>query len=349
MNEQNVQQRGRFYTYLPAVDCLRFLVFLLILANHTNINKAVNGHSFFFTLTGFLISYISISEIQKTNSFSFKRYLARRFLRTLPLYFLLIVSYFVISFLMQQITGTRFETGRLLPHLFLVQNFFPQNIFFPLATLWAICVTEQSYLFLGFLFLFFYKQLRWLGIVLTVAGLVLNCIMYFQFHFYTYTYSYQFVVNLGVGNMLAFFCINRGGLFNKLSQITFTQTVVFYFIAVALLCFGFFFRAPVFTPFKEIVLATGYSLLIFNLGFAKYKPKFFENAVWMQTLGKKAFGLFCWHAPIFTLVAKTFQYFNLPLNSFLLFIITLMLVIPVANISYRYFEVRFLKFKDLLQ
>ncbi len=349
MNEQPIQTDGRLYAYLYSVDCLRFLVFLLILANHTNISKAVNGHSFFFTLTGFLISYISISEIKKTNGFSFKRYLARRFLRTLPLYFLLIVSYFFVSFSMKQITGAGFETGRLLPHLLLVQNFFNQDIFFPLSTLWAICVTEQSYLFLGFLFLFFYKQLRWLGIVLTVAGLALNCVMYFQFHFYTYTYSYQFLVNFGIGNVFAVFCINRGAFFTKLSQITFTQTVIFYIIAVAMLCFGFFYRLPAFLPFKEFVLATGYSLLIFNLGFAKHKPVFFENAVWMQTLGKKAFGLFCWHAPILTCTVKIFEYFNWPLNPYLLFVITLALVIPVANISYRYFEVWFLQFKERFQ
>jgi peptidoglycan/LPS O-acetylase OafA/YrhL len=348
MNEQNVQQ-GRFYTYLPAVDCLRFLVFLLILVNHTNISKAVNGHSFFFTLTGFLISYISIAEIQKTNSFSFKRYLARRFLRTLPLYFLLVGVYFSFSFIMKQVSGTGITTGMLWPHLLLVQNFYIVDIFFPLSTLWALCVTEQSYLFLGFLFLFFYRHFTWLGIGITVVGLLVNCVAYFGYDFYNHTYSYQFLANFGIGNMLAVFCINRGWLFQKLVQLSFLQTSFFYGLALLFLCFGFFYDHPYFTPFRQSVLASGYCLLIFNLGFAKHKPIYFEKAKWMQELGKKAFGLYCWHAPVLTIISKTFQYMGIELNNYLLFILTLLFTIPIANLSYRYFEQRFIALKNRFQ
>ncbi len=349
MNDQPLQQEKRFYTYLSSVDCLRFLVFLLILINHTNISRAVNGHSFFFTLTGFLISYISISEIKKTNSFSFKRYLARRFLRTLPLYFLLVLAYFALSFMMKQFGSPGITTGVLWPHLLLIQNFFNQDIFFPLSTLWALCVTEQSYLLLGLLFLFFYRYLIWFGIIMTLLGLLVNCISYFVYDFYTHTYSYQFLVNFGIGNMLAVFCIQRGGMFQKLAQINLCQTFFFYVIAFAILCFGFFYHHPAFTPFRQGVLATGYCLLIFNLGFAKHRPAYFEKAIWMQNLGKKAFGLYCWHAPILTGIGMIAAYFGFELNSYWLFAITLLLVIPVANSSYLYYEVHFLKLKERFQ
>jgi peptidoglycan/LPS O-acetylase OafA/YrhL len=340
------KQYNQIYTYLPAVDCLRFFVFLMILANHTNINKQVNGHSFFFTLTGFLISYISIAEIRRNNSFNLQRYLARRFLRTLPLFFLIVFLSFGFAILVKLVFHKSITTGPLWPYLLLIQNFFEQDVFFPLANLWAMGVTEQYYLLLGILFFLFYKQLHWFGWLICFCGLAVNCISFFGYHTYSHTYSWYFLINFGIGNLLAVFCLDKGRWFQKLSVISFNQTILFYAAGLVLLVFGFFYPAGWFIPFRELVLSSGYCFLIFNLGFGSFKPFQLDKAGYLQNLGKRTLGFYCWHAPVLTMLEKSSEYFNVTLNRYLLFVLVLLVCLPLVNLSYKYFEQRFIALKE---
>lgn len=341
-----MKQYNKIYSYLPAVDCLRFFVFLMILTNHTNINKEVNGHSFFFTLTGFLISYISISEIRKNNSFNFKRYLARRFLRTLPLFYLIVFLSFAFALFVKVFFNKTVTTGELFPYLLLIQNFFEQDVLFPLANLWALGVTEQYYLLLGILFFLFYRQLKWFGLLFCIIGLLINCISYFGFHSYSHTYSWYFLVNFGIGNLLALFCLDKGPGFQKLAAISFNQTILFYAAGLALLVIGFFYPGSWFIPFRELVLSTGYCFLIFNLGFGNFKPFRLDKATYLQNLGKRTLGFYCWHAPVLTVIEKTSEYAGVKLNSYMLFVLVLLISIPLVNLSYTYFEQRFIALKE---
>jgi peptidoglycan/LPS O-acetylase OafA/YrhL len=341
------QQPIKTYTYLPAIDCLRFFVFLMILANHTNVNRFVNGHSFFFTLTGFLISYISISEIKKNNSFRFGRYLARRFLRTLPLYFLIVLLSFTTAFFSYIFFDKTLTTGKLWHFLLLIHNFFGQNILFPLANLWAMGVTEQYYLLLGILFLIFNRRYHWFGFAFLILGLLINCISFFYFHFYNYNYSWNFLINFGIGNLLALFCINRGALFEKLYSLNFLNTIIFCTTGVLLVLFGFANTSEVFIPFKELVLSIGYCFLIFNLGFGKHRPYFLDRATLLQELGKRTLGFYCWHAPVVTLIEKGLEYFfNLHLSSYALFFTAFAATWPLVYLSYRFYEKKFILLKD---
>jgi peptidoglycan/LPS O-acetylase OafA/YrhL len=334
-----------YYAYIPALDTLRFVVFIFILANHTRINTALNGHSFFFTLTGFLISYISISEIRKKGHFNFSRYLARRFLRTLPLFFTIVSLCFFINYISESFFDKTITTGKLWPYLLLIHNFFDLNILFPLANLWAMSVTEQYYIIFGLLFFFIFPVWKWFGVLFVAAGLMINMASYFIFDHYNYAYSWYFLVNFGVGNILALFCVERNNLFQKLSGMNRLLTLLYFSAGIILLIIGFSISDNAFSPFKEFVLSMGYSLIIFNVSFGKYSPSFITSIGWIQYLGKRTLGMYCWHAPIITILTKTAEYYDVILNPLTTFIMTLILVIPVSIISYKYYESYFLRFK----
>jgi peptidoglycan/LPS O-acetylase OafA/YrhL len=340
-----LQKEPVYYSYLPSIDILRFIVFLFILANHTRVNNALNGHSFFFTLTGFLISYISISEIRHNLKFNFRRYIARRFLRTLPLFFLIVCLTFLGGFIAEFFLNKPITTGRIWPYLLLIQNFFDQNLFFPLANLWAIGVTEQFYILFGVLFLFFYRNYKWIGWVFLFLGLIINMASYYLFNYYNYTYSWYFFINFGIGNILAVFCTDRKRQFQAFSNMRKTATFIYILMAVLLLLWGFMPSGDSFLPYKELILSVGYSVIIFNFGFARHKISWIANSGKLQYLGKRTLGMYCWHAPIITILEKAAGHYNVNYTPLFMFITTLVLVIPISILSYRYYESYFLRFK----
>lgn len=92
---------------------------------------------FFFVLSGLLIGRILIKVLEEKNDFlAMKSFLIRRWLRTLPLYYLVLI--FLVTY---------HSTWHFLPHhLFFLQNFSPtvRNSFFGVS--WSLVVEEWFYL-----------------------------------------------------------------------------------------------------------------------------------------------------------------------------------------------------------
>src|SRR4051812_38990228 len=89
--------REKFHTF----DALRFFSFTMVFMSHLPYSffpgfsflrlRGDVGVNFFFTLSGFLITYIILVEKQALGNFSFKRYMTRRILRIWPLYYLMVL------------------------------------------------------------------------------------------------------------------------------------------------------------------------------------------------------------------------------------------------------------------
>src|SRR5689334_3181586 len=90
--------------YRPALDGLRGIAILAVLAVHTNhifgwsILKGGNiGVDIFFVLSGFLITALLLEEWQGTGAISLKGFYWRRVLRLVPALLVLLVSLYFIS------------------------------------------------------------------------------------------------------------------------------------------------------------------------------------------------------------------------------------------------------------
>lgn len=104
--------------------------------------KAIGGVGvrFFFVISGFLITYLMLREIQKTGRVSLKSFYVRRSLRILPVYFS-----FLFCVALVQGFGTLFIPWReWLYALTFTVNFGGANV--PLGHLWTLGVEEQFYL-----------------------------------------------------------------------------------------------------------------------------------------------------------------------------------------------------------
>lgn len=143
---------------LPSLDGWRALSIILVLGCHSTFTagfpvelrtlarSVFDGHlgvRFFFCISGFLITYLMLQEVERTGSMSLRDFYARRALRILPVYFL----FLAVLFLLQGITATKLTAGEWLSNLTFTVNFNAEQWKQWLnAHLWSLSVEEQFYL-----------------------------------------------------------------------------------------------------------------------------------------------------------------------------------------------------------
>ena len=143
---------GRFYR--PELDALRFFAFFLVLLHHGpnfpgpfNAIKEIGayGLSLFFLLSAYLITELLLREREQTKRVSWKLFFIRRALRIWPLYYGAVAAVIVVSLHRHQVYVSHLH---LLEMVLFVANWF--TVSFQLGPLtghlWSISVEEQFYL-----------------------------------------------------------------------------------------------------------------------------------------------------------------------------------------------------------
>jgi peptidoglycan/LPS O-acetylase OafA/YrhL len=180
--------QGNQHNRIYGLDILRAFAILFVLYSHAfflimdHVNERVynllslDGVTLFFVLSGFLIGGILIRTIEN-KGFDFKELLnfwTRRWFRTLPNYFLMLLVLILIA----MVTGK--ETGSLARYFFFLQNFSaPHPAFFPEA--WSLTVEEWFYLLIPaglFLSLRMNSKLKSTTIIIWIISIILLVTMY---------------------------------------------------------------------------------------------------------------------------------------------------------------------------
>src|SRR5262249_15856566 len=115
------------------------------------------GVSFFFVLSGFLITYLILREIEVNGKLDILAFYVRRVLRIWPLYYLVIAFGFLCYPLLKSVFGfsSYIETGNSLYYMFFLSNFDVINLGHWLGNgrgamstniTWSVAIEEQFYL-----------------------------------------------------------------------------------------------------------------------------------------------------------------------------------------------------------
>ncbi|MDC3134246.1 acyltransferase, partial [Bacteroidota bacterium] len=167
--------------YFPGLNSLRFFSALTVIITHVELmkhkfgfanlwtNKLIFhfggiGVSFFFVLSGFLVTYLMLEEKRNFNFFSIKNFYLRRILRIWPLYFFILIFGF---FILPKFTYIPFFSEYFIDEFFFNLIFYLlilPNIAFSIyhavpliGQSWSIGVEEQFYILWPILFNFFKK------------------------------------------------------------------------------------------------------------------------------------------------------------------------------------------------
>jgi peptidoglycan/LPS O-acetylase OafA/YrhL len=315
------------------------------LLNIKNIGISDNGMAgqavnMFFVLSGFLITYLLLTEGKLNTEINIKKFYIRRILRIWPLYYLaLIISLFFIYF---GIIKEPLQIGNsVIFYSFLLANI-PYVLSISIATitpLWSVAVEEQFYIIWPHLFkteknifnkliLFFllYNVLK-LSIYLLLGS---NSVLY---HFITLA-RFDIMCIGAFGAHLIFI--------NKKKYLKIIYSNIVQLLSWGLLLFSIINKPlHLFSFIDNEINSIFYLFIILNVSCNPKTIISLENK-FFNYLGKISYGLYVYHMIIIFLLAFYVKKSNYQLNYFSFVISSTILV---SYLSYNYFEMFFLRKK----
>lgn len=373
--------------YFKNLDGIRFIAALLVILHHAQFFKTHNqvgqlafldgafvstgriGVNLFFVLSGFLISYLLMSENAQTGTISFKNFYFRRILRIWPLYLAYGISLTLIAPFLFNIMGipTAGDTRTIFTNLIFLLLFAVniQLAFFPynkgiLEITWSVCIEEQFYLLWPLLLLLFRKRLKSLFIVLIAIGFTSKLLCLILPYFFdvkaeylletSYLLLFDKLELFGTGMFAAYILFHRErylGFLSKgftkpvqIAMLLLTGLVIFSVLKIPVVSkyyFDHFIHAAL---FGYLMLAAVSENSILNL----------EYPI-MKTLGKISYGIYMFHTPVCQLLIIVFiKVFgagrSLIIYDLLYPAACVVVTCIIAYFSYEWYEKRFLRIKS---
>jgi len=304
------------------------------------------GVTMFFTLSGFLITFLLLKEKEKLGDINIKKFYTRRILRIWPLYYF----YLALAVICLLLYDKEVLNGNTWFYVLLTANvpYILQTQIPLISHLWSIGVEEQFYLFWPWIVKKTTKLLKWL---LLFIGIVLSLKLLFWFYYHKTGNSIPLSIIqitrfhcMAIGACGAVFFFREDKKFLRFSFSLVTQIVLWLVLA---LCALDWFRGVPLINDEIIALVTLF--LILNVA-GNPKTIIPLDNWYINYLGKISFGIYMYHPLIIYLVAKWAGSFTRTLETdfqyIVIYLLVMFLTIVIAGLSYRFFETPFLRFKD---
>lgn len=310
----------------------------------TVINNFSFGVDVFFIISGFLITYLLLSEHEKTGKVDVLKFYIRRAFRIWPLYFLLLLIAPLLTYFYNE------QSPGYLYHFFFAGNFdIIHNGTKSAATdhLWSICVEEHFYLFCPLLIAFIpMKRLPevLLGIIalcIFFRGYVTNYIPNSGGIIYLHTLSRIDV--LALGSLFGYLCYYKKIQFNHSLPIRLIiySIFIFIFLNVSYVDSGTFLNTTVKKYFFVLAAVYWIGNFMFNpkAKFVSHKPNL------LHQFGKVSYGIYMFNPVIIYVLLNAFSAFSF--QNYFVFLLSVHAVLALTTfLSYRFFEAPFLALKE---
>jgi peptidoglycan/LPS O-acetylase OafA/YrhL len=342
--------------FFGSLDGLRAISVIAVIWHHTGgplpvawpmIEAGHHGVTLFFAISGFLITTLLLRERQRTGHIDLKAFYIRRSLRIFPLYYAVIALYCVLVFALERNSQVGREFFNNLP-FFLT---YTSNWFVPLEGrvifyfAWSLAAEEQFYLV-------------WPGVqklmrpeyALLLVTLVIVTVTAAQWITVDYSYadksfalkvltSVPLAICLGV--LLAHALHYKRG-FHALRILLGSRASSLVWMLLFLVALNW----------RSAPTVVVHSIAVMLVGACIYREDhilavIFKNRALAYT-GTVSYGVYLLHMLVKNAVIKTSLGLNLDIPPIGIFLITTLLSILVAGLSFRYFESFFLDMKKRL-
>lgn len=347
--------------YLPGLNGIRAIAAFAVVLSHINnrldyyklpkaelLDLANFGVTMFFTLSGFLITYLLLKEIEKTGTIDIKKFYMRRVLRIWPLYYFYL---FIVVFL----NGIENLQWPILFYIFILPNFKnsftgvvatvvgSKNLVLMIGHYWSLGVEEQFYAFWPWIvrktkILFRFLVIFPVFYLLLKIGLKAFNAPYNLLTFFHYT---RFGC-LTIGALGAYLYYYKSAKIKWIISKWWIEAIAWALLLVV--AFNKFHLASVID--HEIISIVTLIIIINQIANPKRLISL-ENKV-LDYLGKISFGLYVYNPLV--IYALSFLLNKLEIeNQFqkqlIVYVTITSAIVLVAHLSYYYFEKRFLKLK----
>lgn len=376
MSEQTDYKNIKLF---PGLNSLRFMAAFLVLMHHSETIKSKHGIvnfdwlglfknggnavTFFFVLSGFLITYLLLKERHKTATTSIKNFYLKRVLRIWPLYFLLVFIGTVALPVAFGFVQVDYEMPYTLGQTWYWFVFFlPGMVTFLygshfLEPLWSIGVEEVFYLMWAPLFKISKQHILWLLIGVIVLKTVLSIVGHFYitnelFHYLMSIFKFEAMAVGGLGAWLVF---TKGEAFVKSVAFKIPVQIAVFAVLVTFLTFhinidNVVWQAVFSTPVVSSLLVDVLFLyLILCVSVVDHSIVKFRSKA-LSFLGEISYGIYMYHLlAIFITIhfLKPFlQQSNAATAHLLFYVLVSALTFIIASLSKYLFEDYFLRLKS---
>jgi peptidoglycan/LPS O-acetylase OafA/YrhL len=372
--------------YFPSLNGLRFIAALMVIIHHLEQIKSLFGlpNAFtewhfikimgnlgvdlFFTLSGFLITYLLLSEHDKFKTIDVKRFYIRRCLRIAPLYYVIIILGLFILPHLDFFTIPQYTEG--------VQNGFGKKTFFYffmlpnvvsnlyayipyLGQTWSMGVEQQFYLIWPLILKFSKNHLKVFGGIILGMVLITNVLYYLSlpengiieqgssvFYFISALYPFFEMLRIScmaIGAIGAYYLYYLNAPVLRFLFSSYTQLISFVLV-LQLMLFGI--EIPV---FHHEIYSLFFTIIILNLAANPNCYFNLENKI-LDYLGKISYSIYMWHGIALIVGLKSAMAYNPKVDDFysilVYYVVSLVVTLVLSSISYELFEMPFLSYKN---
>lgn len=368
-NETDPSQKKEKVLFFSGLNGLRAIAALSVVFSHTSsdfvlfglepiyfskyadgtpqlFNLAQYGVTIFFTLSGFLITYLLLEE-NKKQAINIKNFYIRRILRIWPLYY----TYLILSLLTTLLLGWKIEGHTVFFYVFLLANipFIFANEIKLVGHYWSLGVEEQFYSF-------------WPWVVKKSKSILKSTLIIFftflalktMFRIIDITqHNGQMSIAYDVFNSTRFDCMligaigaillfNNNSLFLKITNNRVAQLIAWF---VILLVIFNKFHIISFLDNEFISIVTVFLII----GQIKQRNRLInlDTAVF-DFLGKISYGLYVIHPLLILYLSKLIHFTDRTnmTSHLIVYLLVFISTILISYLSYEYFEKRFLLIKE---
>ena len=330
-----------------ALDGLRALAILAVVLYHVlearegMVGRFYLSVSLFFSISGFLITTLLLRERAKTGTISLKGFYARRSLRIFPLYYAVTFLYIVLVYFFEQdgvVRGAFFDNTRY--YLTYTSNWFVHldgRVIFYFA--WSMATEEQFYLLWPFVVRYF--KSTW-GPVVFMSGMLAVGLFagwgvksgFLDPNVLWVRILSSISISICMGCLAAYLTHYPKPfewVWKVLGQV-WSVPVIVAAVAVAIYNYD--------TPLWLSSLLLTAMVVAMCIRPTHLFARFVDNGV-LRYMGSITYGIYLLHMISLNLVRRV-----VPHNPVLYYVLTILLSVGFATLSFRYFEKPFLKLKD---
>jgi peptidoglycan/LPS O-acetylase OafA/YrhL len=304
-----------------------------------SLDLAGYGVTMFFTLSGFLITYLLCVEKEK-GVINVKKFYVRRILRIWPLYyiyiFIVVITFFIFSL--------SYNSNSIVYYIFLSANipFITGKIIPLLSHYWSLGVEEQFYIFWPWINRFKKKHILAFSFTLIIVFVLLKLYL----HFFIPGSIIESIINVNrfhcmlIGALGAIYYLKKHSFF--ITFLTLKTTQLIAWVIIFLVSLNFFHVASVID--NEIISIVTLIIIVGQItkkGIISLENRYFDF------LGKISFGIYVIHPLVIFIFSMIFHNngSNNTIQYILVYFSIIFSTIFMSYISYEYFEKKFIRLK----
>jgi peptidoglycan/LPS O-acetylase OafA/YrhL len=372
--------------FFPNLEGLRFFAFFLVFVNHAtgSLGFYINtptyaymkshifkngdlGVSFFFVLSGFLITYLLLKEKEMSGKINIKNFYLRRVLRIWPLYYLIIFLCLVVfphlSSIIPEWFPIEVSVSKLNPWYYMtftgnfdyLANGIPRGM---IGVLWSVSVEEQFYLFWPLIIAFIPRKHLLKTFIIIILGSIAfrffcsngGSAMIIKYH------SLSCISDLATGAVIAYLACKESFI-EKISRIPKYAIILVYLVLIVIAPlrfeiwhFGSHYKHV--ASIMPVIFSSLFAFIILEQNYAKNSFYKISNFKLISSFGKFTYGMYCYHMISFFVVLFIFHLMGIKLvgmdvpTFFFIVFTSFFSTVLISELSYAYFESFFLRMKD---